>query len=129
MEKIDYIEYWLKSAEHDLDVGENLFKNGKYDWCLFIGHLVIEKILKAFWVRDNERNEPPWIHNLLRLAEECKIDFSEEQKLLLLAINDFNMETRYPDYKLNFHKKCTKEFAGEYFGKIKELYKWLISQK
>ena len=29
------IEYWLKSAAHDLDVAEALFKQKKYDWCLF----------------------------------------------------------------------------------------------
>jgi HEPN domain-containing protein len=29
----------LNAAAHDLDVAETLFKNGKYDWCLFIAHL------------------------------------------------------------------------------------------
>lgn len=52
MEKKQRIDYWLNSAAHDLDVAETLFQNKKYDWCLFIGHLVIEKILKAFYVRD-----------------------------------------------------------------------------
>ncbi|MBU1262965.1 HEPN domain-containing protein [bacterium] len=33
-----------------MDVAETLFQNKKYDWCLFIGHLVLEKILKAFYV-------------------------------------------------------------------------------
>ncbi|MBU1600083.1 HEPN domain-containing protein [bacterium] len=46
----EYIKYWLSSATHDMDVAETLFQNKKYDWCLFIGHLVLEKILKAFYV-------------------------------------------------------------------------------
>ena len=40
-----HVEYWVETAEHDLPVAESLFKNGHYDWCLFIGHLVLEKML------------------------------------------------------------------------------------
>ena len=42
--KLRQIEYWVDSAVHDLDVAETLFKSGKYDWCLFIAHLVLEKM-------------------------------------------------------------------------------------
>jgi hypothetical protein len=35
------------------DVAETLFQNEKYDWCLFIAHLVLEKTLKAFYVLVN----------------------------------------------------------------------------
>ena len=51
MKKEEHIGYWLKSAEHDLEVAETLFQNKKYDWCLFIAHLVLEKILKAYFVK------------------------------------------------------------------------------
>ena len=50
METKQHIEYWLKSAAHDLKAAETLFEHQRYDWCLFLGHLVIEKILKAFYV-------------------------------------------------------------------------------
>lgn len=43
MDKEERIEYWLNLAVHDLDVFETLFQNEKYDWCLFIGHLVIDQ--------------------------------------------------------------------------------------
>jgi HEPN domain-containing protein len=128
MDKKEHIEYWLNSAEHDLDAAETLFQNGKYDWCLFIGHLVIEKALKAFYVRDNEGYPPPKIHNLPRLAENTALSLSEEQRQLLIDINDFYLETRYPDQKYSFYKLCTKEFTEEYFTRIKEVYQWLLSQ-
>ncbi len=44
----DEIKYWLKIAAHDLDVAAALFAARKYDWCLFIAHLVLEKTLKDF---------------------------------------------------------------------------------
>jgi len=127
MDKKEHTEYWLNSAEHDLDVAETLFQNEKHDWCLFIGHLVIEKILKAFYVRDTGES-PPWIHNLLSLSENTNLSLSDEQKQLLAKINNFNVEARYPDQKYSFYKVCTQEFTKEYFSKIKELYQWLLSQ-
>jgi HEPN domain-containing protein len=127
MDKKQLIDYWLNSAAHDFDVAETLFQNKKYDWCLFIGHLVIEKLLKAFYVKDTDES-PPWIHNLIRLAESTTLPLSDEQKQLLGEINRFNVEARYPDYKHVFYQLCTKEFTEEYFTKIKEMYQWLLSQ-
>ncbi|MCF6149113.1 MAG: HEPN domain-containing protein [Candidatus Kuenenia sp.] len=122
-----HIDYWLKSAAHDMEVAETLFQNQKYDWCLFIGHLVIEKVLKAFYVRD-KKEIPPKIHNLLRLAENTNLKLTEEQLTFLADINDFNRETRYPDLKFGFYQTCTKEFTERYFSKIKETYRWLLCQ-
>lgn len=127
MDKKQHIEYWLNSAAHDLDVAETLFENEKYDWSLFIGHLVIEKAIKAFYVRD-KGEMPPKIHNLLTLVENTALSLSNEQKQLLMKLNDFNIEARYPDYKHSFYRLCTREFTEGYFIKIKELYKWLLLQ-
>lgn len=123
----EQIDYWLESAVHDMEVAETLFKGQKYDWCLFIGHLVIEKVLKAFYVRDKQET-PPWIHNLVRLAENTTLPLNEKQLTFLADINDFNTETRYPDYKFSFYKTCTREFTEEQFSKIKEMYQWLLFQ-
>lgn len=127
MDKKQYIQHWLSSAAHDLDVAETLFLNQKYDWCLFVGHLVIEKVLKAFYVRDTGEI-PPKIHNLVKLAEKTALLLSDEQKQLFAKINDFNIEARYPDQKYEFYKLCTKDFANDYFSRIKEIYQWLLSQ-
>jgi HEPN domain-containing protein len=124
----EHIKYWLNSAAHDLDTAEHLFKSGKYDWCLFIGHLVLEKTLKALFVFKNDNKVPPKIHNLVRLAKLSKIGLTQEQEIFLGDVNDFNLQTRYPDYKQQFYKKCTKSFTDEYFIKIKEQHKWLKSQ-
>ncbi len=126
--KIDeHIKYWLNSADHDLDTAESLFSAGKYDWCLFLGHLVLEKGLKAFYVKDNGNRMPPKTHNLVKLAEKTTIPLNAELKLFLDEVNDFNLEVRYPEYKQEFYKTCTKKFAEEYFDKIKEQYKCIKS--
>ncbi len=128
MNKSDHIKYWLTSAHHDLDTAESMYQSQKYDWCLFIGHLVLEKTLKAIYIDKHGNNIPPKFHNLVRLAELCHFELTEEQKLFLDKVNDFNIQTRYPDYKLDFYKLCTKDFAQEYFFKIRDFYKWLLSR-
>ena len=124
----DHIQYWLDSAAHDWDTAENLFSAEKYDWCLFLGHLVLEKILKAIFVQDNNNQLPPKTHNLIKLAENTHISLTEEQKFLLDEINDFNLEARYPQFKNEFYKKCTKPFTESYFKQIESMAKWLKSQ-
>jgi HEPN domain-containing protein len=117
--------YWLQSATHDLEVAESLFNSGKYDWCLFIAHLVLEKTFKAYYAFI--MNEfPPRTHDLVRLAKSVKIDFEEDTLEFLDSVNTFNISSRYPDEKFNFYKMCTKEFTENNFQKIKEIQKWIL---
>ncbi|MBC2704296.1 HEPN domain-containing protein [Desulfobacula sp.] len=80
------INYWVDSAIHDLDVAETLFKSGKYDWCLFIAHLVLEKMLKAFYVK-HVGKLPPRIHDLVRMAYMAEVEFDEQTLEFMDAIN------------------------------------------
>ena len=124
----EHIKYWIESAKHDLETANTLFESHKYDWCLFIGHLVLEKALKAAFVKNNSGKIPPKIHNLVRLAELARIELNDEQLVFLDEVNDFNLEVRYPDFRNEFHNLCTNEFTEHYFSRIKEFYKWLISR-
>ena len=124
---IKHVDYWINSANHDLDVAETLFHSGKYDWCLFIAHLVLEKILKGFYVK-NIGELPPRTHDLVRMANMAKIEFDEDTLEFLDAVNTFNISTRYPDEKLTFYKMCTSDFTEEHFQRIKEIYKCLLQK-
>ncbi len=128
MTQEEHINYWLDSAEHDLETSNTLFQAGKYAWSLFIGHLVLEKLLKAIFVKNNGNKNPPKLHNLVRLSELSFIELDEDKKVLLDKINDFNIEVRYPEYKNELYKTCTKEFAEENINHIKKIYQWLKSQ-
>jgi HEPN domain-containing protein len=123
----EQIKYWVTVSENDIPVMEHLFESGDYSYSLFIGHLVLEKILKAHFVKNREES-PPRTHDLFKLANQLSLEFSEEQLKFLISVNTFNIEARYPEEKLSFYKKCTKEFALDNIYKIKELYLWLRSQ-
>ena len=121
------IDYWIASAKHDLDVAETLFQNEKYDWCLFLAHLVLEKVFKALYVQ-NIGEIAPRLHDLVRMANMAEIEFKEETLEFLDAVNTFNISTRYPDEKLKFYKLCTVEFTEKHFSQIKEIYKCLLQK-
>ena len=122
MTKQEHIAYWLTTAKRDVDSMNNLLLSKEYQWSLFVGHLAIEKLLKAFWVRNNDELTPPRTHNLLVIAAQSKLTLSEEERELLADVNEFNMESRYPDYKQSFYKKSSREFASSYVSRIKDLF-------
>lgn len=82
--------------------------------------------MKAIYVK-HKKDDPPRTHDLLRLAEKAGIETTEIQKDALDLITTFNINTRYPDYKQKFYKKCTPEFTSANLEAIKELRKWLLS--
>ncbi len=127
MTKDDHIRYWLEASKHDLETAKSMFRSRHFDWSLFVAHLALEKILKAMWVKNNTSNAPPRTHNLIRLAEGAHLDITEEQKVFLGEVTEFNIETRYTEAKRDFYKLCTEEFADSYLRRINEVYEWIES--
>lgn len=104
-----------------------LFKSKRYDASLFFGHLVLEKILKAL-VAKYTGEYAPRTHHLPRLAEIAGLNLDKADVTLLREANDFNIDARYPEQKLEFYKRCTKEYASMYIESIDLLYKKLCQK-
>lgn len=117
----------LTQSDNDLPVAESLLEKGHYTWCLFVGHLVLEKILKAIYVREHQKIAPI-IHDLVKIAKATSLNLSDAQLVFLSEVSDFNMEGRYPDEKNQFALKCDREFASNYLRRIKEMRAWLKKQ-
>lgn len=83
--------------------------------------------MKACYVKNVEAVTPR-IHELYKLALKCGLELSDEQKDALQYITLFNIEARYEEYKREFYKKCTREFAEENMAKIEELRIWLLGK-
>ncbi|MBU4443949.1 MAG: HEPN domain-containing protein [Candidatus Marinimicrobia bacterium] len=126
-DKQKLIDFWIVGADDDYDTMIAMFDTKRYSWALFVGHLMIEKLLKAYFVKINE-NYPPFTHNLLKLAKDTNLPLTDELKLQLTTITAFNLNTRYDDYKRSFQKKCTPDFTNEWIEKIKELKLWIREQ-
>lgn len=121
----ELINYWLKTAAHDFDTMQSLFKSKRYSDCLFFGHITLEKILKALVVQATGE-QASFTHDLLVLYKKLRgVPLTEAEINLLDEVNRFNIRARYPDYKLQFYKQCTADYTAPYFKKISELYKHL----
>jgi HEPN domain-containing protein len=119
MTKEQHIEYWIKSAESDMEAIEALFEADKFIHALFFAHLVLEKWCKAHFVKDNESNIPPKTHNLVRLTQLTNLDLEEEQLLFLEEFNDFQLEGRYPDYLFEINRRCDKIYTTQLLEQVK----------
>ena len=127
MTKAEIIQFWKDSSDKDFQTMLHLYDSGDYMWSLFMGHLVVEKLLKAYYISKKDENYP-YSHNLLRIAENAEMDLNEEQQTDFSTITGFNLNARYDDYKQSFSKKCTPEFTSIWLEKVKVQRIWIKSQ-
>ncbi len=121
------IHHWMETSEEDFRTMLSLFESKSYGWALFLGHISIEKVIKAYYVKKHGKHAP-FSHNLFRLAELCEIEITDEYADWLDKITSFNLNARYDDYKREFYSLCSKEFTVEWIDKIKIIRSW-IKQK
>jgi len=122
IEKI--FNHWITTSDKDYETMMNLYNSKDYHWSLFIGHIVIERLIKATVVKEIN-NHAPFTHDLRRLAKLSQIEFKNEHLAWLDAITTFNLNARYDSYKQAFYKKCTSEFTAKWISNIKELRQWI----
>ena len=124
MEEEEKIQYWITSSDADFVAMKDMYETGNYTWTLFIGHLVIEKLLKGYYLKELGI-QPPFSHNLLLLAEKTNLVLDDEQKNFLDTVTNFNIQARYDGYKQDFYKICTKEFTLKWVNEIEEFSSWI----
>ncbi|HOO84841.1 MAG TPA: HEPN domain-containing protein [Prolixibacteraceae bacterium] len=128
IENIDKIvQHWIDASEKDFQTMQNLLRSGDYSWAMFLGHLVLEKLLKAHFVK-NQKKHALFTHDLLRLATKAELIFNDEIEEWLDDISTFNINARYDNYKQDFYKLCTKDFAKLWSERIEIIRQWLIKE-
>lgn len=125
MSKNEAVEALLEQVGRHISLANLLLENAKYDYCLYMWHLVLEKTLKAIAIHKSLNVE--YIHVLGRLAENAQISLDGEEKQQLKEITEFNIEARYDDFKSSFYHKATKEYAYYWSEKCKYFYNKFIA--
>jgi len=126
MTKQQHIDYWINTAEKDWTSVDILFVGKQYLQSLFWAHLVLEKLAKAHWVKNNEENTPPKTHNLIVLLRGANVDLGEEKMNFLVNYNNFQLSARYPDYLNEIYRICTKQFTEGQMDNVKEIRQCLL---
>ena len=118
------VSYWFEGATYDLGVAQAKLKAKKYPYALFMGHLALEKVLKALVVK-NTKTHAPFSHSLPFLLERSSVEMPELMQTKLSEFMEFHFEARYPDAGKAFYKKCTKAYADSRLKEIKEVFRWI----
>lgn len=120
-------EYWLESAEYDLQTAQAMLETKRYLYVGFMCHQTIEKALKAVLVSRKPDEELPYIHKLTRLANLSSTleKMSEEQLQLLDVLSPLNVEARYPVHKSMLLQSLSAERCQKLISETEALYQWL----
>lgn len=124
MSIVEQTKFWRQAANRDWKTAGDLFKTKHYDACLFFCHLCLEKSLKGLIV-GLTRKEPPYTHDLEKLAKLAQLSITDEQATWLHVISGFNIAGRYDTVKRDFYKRCTKTFTEKYLAITRQLFLWL----
>lgn len=127
MSQTEAITYWVESAMEDWDVAIKLMADKKYHHALFFVQLTIEKLIKAFHIKNND-DSPLYVHNLVLLAQKAGMKLTEEQEEDLKEISTFNITARYDSYKRDFYNKATPEYAQKWFD-LADKFRQLLLEK
>lgn len=122
--KEEIIKHLTDTSENDFRTKMILFESRSYSWSLFLGHISVEKLLKAIYVKKFGVHAP-FTHNLYRFAELCEINLTDEYSDWFDKITSFNINARYNDHKREFYSQCTPEFTEYWINIIKKLREWI----
>jgi HEPN domain-containing protein len=115
------IDYWINGAQDDLLTADILIQKKRNLHGLFFCHLVIEKALKAHYVK-TMGDVAPRTHNLIYLVENAGIILQDDQLIFLGILMKYQLQGRYPDYNPVIPDQGV---LNMYFVQTGELFQWL----
>ena len=129
MTQDEKVQYWLTIADSDYSVAGDLMKTKRWLYVAFMCHQTLEKTLKGYHTK-HLPDDPPYIHNLTRLAEKSGIYelMSDEQKLFLDTMTPMNIEARYPDYKSLIAASLNEGVCEQIMEQTQQMQSWIKSK-
>jgi HEPN domain-containing protein len=120
-----HIDYWKREADRNWETARYLMNGHQNLMALFMFHMTIEKLMKAHWVKDNVDDFPPRIHDIQFLYNQTELTLPEWYDFMAV-INNWNIDSRYPDYKDKIYSMATTEYVAMQFSKIEKLRECLL---
>lgn len=116
---------WLESSDYDFETAKAMLDAGRYNYCIFMCHQTVEKLLEALIIHLN-KEFPPKSHNLITLLEMIDNNPDKDMETIILKLNPHYMVSRYPDAAggVNY-KMYNRQIAEEYFYDTERVLKWL----
>ena len=124
MEKI--VKFWFDSSEEDLNIAKDLFKACRYNYSMFMCQQSIEKLLKGIIIIITN-DHPPYVHDLVRLAQATKFEISSEIETDLRLVTGYYIKSRYKADRFN-SAIFNKNSARSTINMTEEIIKWFTKK-
>lgn len=119
---------FIRSSEYDLETANFMLNTGRYIYVIFMCHLSLEKLLKAF-VSETNQSIPPKSHNLIYLIKIGNIQLPKKYLDFVAKINNASIVTRYPEDFSRVLDAYPENVARKYLSITKEIHKCLKQHK
>lgn len=121
---------WLPFVQADMETAKVMLRQrnrNRWNNILILFHCqqAIEKLFKAIIVEKGE--ELLKIHNLRRLREIADVQLSDEHFELIIELNKYYLESRYPDLIYKALPDSASVTAQRVFKQTDTLHIWLLN--
>ena len=124
-------QYWLEHAWYDLETAEDMLKNGRWLYVVFMCQQAIEKLVKGLYGLYLGFEEIPRIHNIKTLLKcfEPRLPDSvnSEYYYLFDTLTGYYINNRYPDYAEALANKIKEGNSRQICQQTREAFKWLLT--
>jgi HEPN domain-containing protein len=101
-------EEWFFQSDYDLETAVDMFKSGRYVYCIFMCHLSLEKALKVLLAK-HTGEYPPQSHSLIYFVEKLDLQISDSTYEFVFTLNKISVPTRYPEDLRKLFEAYTKK--------------------
>jgi HEPN domain-containing protein len=120
-------EEWFFQSDYDLETAVDMFKSGRYVYCIFMCHLSLEKALKGLLVK-RTGEYPPKSHSLIFFVEKLGLQISDASYEFIFTLNKISVPTRYPEDLRKLFEAYTKHRTADILNNTKETQSWIKQQ-
>jgi len=119
------IRDWIIQGEADFRKAKILFEASEYDGVAFYSHQVIEKMLKALYMKNLKKSKAG--HSIIHIAKELNVSENLFEKIK--KINPEYLISRYPDIAgvapVDYY---SKDMVIDYISIAEEIIIWVKKQ-
>ena len=120
-------EEWYFQSDYDLETAFDMFKSGRFIYCIFMCHLSLEKALKGLLVKTKEEF-PSKSHSLIYFVEKLELKLEDSNYEFLFSLNKISVPTRYPEDLRKLVTAYSKERTENILNRTKEIQLWIKQQ-
>ncbi len=118
---------WYFQSDYDYETAVDMFKSGRYVYCIFMCHLSLEKALKGLLIKKTDEY-PSKSHSLVYFADKIGLEMTETNSEFLFMLNKISVPTRYPDDLRKLVNAYSKEKTESILNQTKEVQIWIKQQ-